>query len=119
MRRRIVSLTALLLLVFSLSAQTALAAEARTGGYPHLTFDGTIAKCSIFLKATSSTDKVKATLTLYQGNSYVDSWSDEGRGSVHVSGECEVQSGKDYTLVLTCSINGVEQKSVSTDGTCP
>lgn len=120
MKRRMISLAVLFLLVFSLSAQTALAAEARvTRVWPTLCFDGTTAVCSVSYRAGSTSDKISATLTLYQGDSYVDSWSDKGTGSIRISGECEAQSGKDYRLVLTYSINGTAQTSASVEGTCP
>ena len=51
---------------------TAQAAEIRSIRVkPDLYFDGTTAICSVSVKADSSNDKVKATLTLYQGNDYV------------------------------------------------
>ena len=57
--------------------------------------------------------------TLYQGTTYVDSWSGSGKGYASVSGSCGVRSGKSYKLVLTYSINGSSKPSVSTTATCP
>lgn len=62
---------------------------------------------------------ISAKLTLYQGNTYIDSWSAAGTYRVPVSGECTVKSGKTYRLVLTWSINGVAQPSESTTRKCP
>ena len=64
-------------------------------------------------------DRISAKLTLYQGNTYIDSWSAAGTYRVPVSGECTVKSGKTYRLVLTWSINGVAQPSESTTRKCP
>ena len=43
-----------------------------------LTFDGTTAICEATCTGNSSTDQVKATIELYQGNTYLASWSNEG-----------------------------------------
>lgn len=82
-------------------------------------FNGTTATCSVFFKADSTKDKAEATLTLYQGNTYVDSWTDSGTGRVFISESCEVESGKSYRLVLTYSINGVAKPAKAVSGTCP
>ena len=85
---------------------------------PSLSFDGTTAQCYASCKGGNSTDTVDATITLYQGSTYLDSWSDSGKGSLSVSGECKVQKGKTYKLVLTYAINGVEKPSVTVTNTC-
>ncbi len=117
MKKRSFALAIPLLLILTLSAQ---AAEFRiAGSIPELYFDGTTAVCSVSCRADNAKDKVEATLTLYQGETYVDSWSNSGTGRVFVSGSCEVESGKSYKLVLAYSINGVAKQSVTTTGTCP
>ena len=95
MKRRILSLAALLLIVLSVTAQ---AAETRMGGNPVLAFDGTTAQCTATCYGRSSSDKVTATLTLYQGGAYVDSWSKTGTYRAYVSGETEAQRGKTVTV---------------------
>lgn len=77
MKMRIFSLTALVLLMLSVTAQ-ALEPQA-TGGNPVLTFSGTTAQCSITCTGNKSTDQVEAKLTLYQGGAYVDSWDGSGK----------------------------------------
>lgn len=117
MKKRIVPIVLLLALTLSL---TALAAEPNaTLERPKLSFSGTKAFCSATCVGIKSTDKVEATLTLYQGSAEVDSWSDSGTYRVTVSGECGVKSGTTYRLVLTWTINGVSQPSAETTGTCP
>jgi len=69
MKRRVFPLAALLLLVLSISVQ---AAQPRAvGSRPTLSFSGTTASCYVNCKGASTSDKVSATLTLYQGNTYV------------------------------------------------
>ena len=116
MKRRIFSLTVLFLLMLGITAQ---AIEPRaTGGNPVLTFDGTTAECSVTCTGNRSSDQVEATLTLYHGDSYVDSWNATGKLRVSLFGECNVKRGETYTLVLTWSVNGTKQPSASTTKTC-
>ncbi len=117
MKRRFFTLVALAALVLTISAQ---AAEPRARNpVLNLYFTGTTAHCSVVCTGTSSDDAIEATLTLYQGTSYVDSWSKSGRDRVSLLGESEVKSGTSYKLVLTYSINGESQSSISTTKTCP
>ena len=117
MKRRMFSLAALLLLMLSISVQ---AAQPRAvSNRPTLSFSGTTASCYVNCKGASTSDDLYATLTLYQGNTYVDSWSGSGTGSVFVSGQCAVKSGKSYTLTLSYSVNGEAKPSVSVSNTCP
>lgn len=117
MKRRVLALTVLFVLALTTSAQ---AIGLRGAAFkPVLSFNGTTAFCYADCKCGNPNDKVEATLTLYQGSTYVDSWSDSGKGSVFISGECTVKSGKSYTLTLTYSINGTAKTPVSTTATCP
>ena len=117
MKKRILILSALFILVFTMSAQ---ALEPRTTtSKPILSFSGMTAYCAVECAGESTSDEVKATLTLYQGTTYVDSWSGSGKGSVSFSGSCKVEHGKSYKLVLTYSVNGSSKPSVSTTGRCP
>lgn len=117
MKKRIFALSALIVLVLTMVAQ---AVEPRLiSPTPRLSFNGTTATCSVRCTGEGSSDKMSATLTLYQGSTYVDSWSGSGTGNVSVSGSCGVESGKSYKLVVTYSINGKSQPSVSTSRTCP
>lgn len=110
------ALIALAALVLMVSAQ---AAEPRAiSPKPELFFDGTTARSAVLCKGASS-DMIEATLTLYQGTAFVDSWSSSSRGRVALSGENEAKSGKSYKLVLAYSINGESQSSISTTKTCP
>lgn len=117
MKKCAVAMVIPLLLILTMTAQAAEIRSIRVK--PDLYFDGTTAICSVSVKADSSNDKVKATLTLYQGNDYVDSWSNSGTGRVFISGSCDVESGKSYKLVVDYEINGTAHLPKTTTGTCP
>ena len=95
--------------------------EPKPWGYPDAATvsHSTRLLCLVYRYGDHSDDEVKATLTLYQGSTYVDSWSNSGIDSVSVYGESKVKSGKSYTLKLTYSVNGVSKPAVSTTATCP
>ena len=117
MKKRIFAFSALVILVLAISAQ---AIEPRESlQRPRLTFSGTTAFCSVNCLGDKDSDQVEATLTLYQGTTYVDSWSNSGAGPILVSGNCTVKSGTSYRLVLTWSINGSAKSPVTVAGTCP
>ncbi|MCI9670551.1 MAG: hypothetical protein HFF49_03240 [Lawsonibacter sp.] len=119
MKKRIFYAVMLLLLVGILSAQMAQAVGQRAASQkPDLFFQGTTAICSAICQGDSATDSVAATLTLYQGNTYIDSWSELGTRKITLYGECKVTSGKTYRLELACSINGVDKPVVSVTNTC-
>lgn len=111
-------LSVVILLAFALCIP-AYAAQLRAyQANPNLTFSGTTAKCSAICAGSKNSDKIEATLSLYQNNRFVDSWSNSGTLRVSVSGNCAVEKGKTYVLVLNWSVNGVEQPSASVSKTC-
>lgn len=117
MTKRMISVALLLVMMLSISAQ---AAEVRAiTGSPHLTFSGTTATCMVDCKSTNTSDYISATLKLYQGDLYVSSWGSSGNGRVIISEHCTVKRGKEYRLVLSYSVNGQAQSSVSVNATCP
>ena len=117
MKKRIFAFSALVILVLTISAQAI--GPRVIGAIPYLRFSGTTAFCSVNCPGDKDSDQVEATLTLYRGPTYVDSWSGSGTGRASVSGSCGVTSGKSYKLVLTYSINGSSKPSASTTATCP
>lgn len=94
MKRRVVVIIAMLVTLLTISAE-AVGLRA-IGGMPRLTFNGTTAHCVVVCNGDKNTDEVKATLTLYQGSTYVDSWSASGKGKAYISEDCAVKSGKSY-----------------------
>ena len=119
MKRRILAFVLAFPLILALTA-SAFAAELRIARFtPALSFSGTTASCSVSCRGNTSKDEIEATLTLYQGDTYVDSWSNSGTYRVSISETCKVVSGKSYRLVLDYSINGESRQPVSTCATCP
>ena len=117
MKKRMIPLAVLVALLLSISAQ---AVELRAiRNIPSLTFSGNTAICSVDCKSTNSTDRLSVTLTLWQGNIQVDSWSSSGTGRVMISEEYTARRGRDYKLVLSYTVNGQAQASVSVTGRCP
>ena len=105
-----------ILLTIGIVAQ---AVEPRAAGYSlSLTFDETTAVCEASCRGDKSTDYIKATLTLYQGSTYVTSWNGEGSYRAIVSGQRSVTRGKSYTLKLNYTINGVAQPEQSVTKVC-
>ena len=112
MKRRVISLAALLLLLVSMSVNMAMAATEAVHGRPDLTINGTTANCYVKLTGNSD-DELSVTLTLWCGESIVDTWSDSGTGSVTIDEDCTVVRGNTYRLVMIYRINGVLQPQVS------
>jgi len=117
MNRRILAVVAVML-VFSCIVASA-ATPYALGANPTLSFDGEVAECYVECRGRSTSDKIEATLTLYQGSRVVDSWNDSGRGSVTISETCDVESGVTYRLAVAWSVNDVEQLTVGVTKTCP
>lgn len=119
MKKRVFSVLVPLLLVCILSSQVAQAAEQRAiVARPSLSFQGTTAICSAVCQGNSTSDSIDVTLTLYQGNTYIDSWSKSGNGKVTLSGKCSVESGKTYRLEMAFKVDGVEKPGISVTNTC-
>ena len=110
MWKRVLSLAAVFLLLLSLSVN---AAARWDKNQPALVIKGTTAYCSIDYQSAKTTDKVKVTLTLWCGESPVDSWTESGTGGVVISEECSVVRGNTYRLVATPVVNGVAKPQLS------
>jgi hypothetical protein len=120
MKKRRFSILVSLLLVCILSAQIVQATGIRMViPTPKLVFQGTTASCSAICQGDTKSDSITATLALYQGSTYIDSWSKSGAGKITLYGECKVTSGKTYRLELAYSINGVDKPVVSATNYCP
>ena len=61
---------------------------------PKLSFSGNTATCSVSCRGDTSKDKIEAALTLYQGDTCVDSWSNSGAYRISISESYKVASGK-------------------------
>lgn len=117
MKKIVLLLISLTLLITSV---TAYAAEPRImNASPDLSFVGTTAECTAYCRGDKATDKITATLTLYQGNTVVDSWSASGTFRVTISEKYSAKKGNSYKLTLSWSVNGVRQPTTSVTGRCP
>jgi len=114
-KRRFFLFATLLFLMVSITAH---AASTAYYANPSLSFSGTTAYCSVVCRGDNTSDTISATLTLYQGNTEIDSWSNSGTVRVLVSGSCNVTSGVTYRLKLSWSVNGVSQPDVEVTNTC-
>lgn len=113
MKKRIMPLLMALLLAMSFAVPSTLATGSRTvSGRPVLRISGTTAYCEADYVSTNSNAKITVTLTLKQGSSAIDSWSNSGTGMVAISETCTVQAGKNYDLVLNATVNGKTQPEV-------
>lgn len=113
MKKRVLSLALLAVMVLSLTAQ---AATFAFSGRPRLTISGTTATCSATVESDSD-DELKIILTLWCGESIVDSWSATGVGEVTIKETCKVVKGNTYDLVMMPVVNGeaLEPVTVSAD----
>lgn len=97
--KKVISLVLVILMLSALSI-TAFAAEPRVAGAnPSLTFTGTTANCKVTI--IEANKKITATMSLWQGDTFVDSWSGSGTSVVKITGSCEVEPGKTYTLKVS------------------
>lgn len=104
--------------MFILLTTQANAASTRTLLAPTLTFDGTTAKCSIFVAGTAPSDEVSATLQLWKGNTCIATWKKESTTYLFINETATVEKGKTYKLTVDISINGIPQATVPITGTC-
>lgn len=79
---------------------------------PNLKINGTTAYCAVDYYSGNRADTISVTLTLKQGRTTIDSWSDSGKGSVLISETATVQTGKTYDLVMNATVNGKPQPEV-------
>lgn len=105
-----------LCLVFTMGVAMQAAQARGTTVAPYLEFQDRTAYCSA--RVTSNGDKIEAEMELWQGSTFIDSWSKSGTGSVLLSGEATVKKGLKYTLKVNGTIAGVPFNEVTTSGTC-
>ena len=106
--------TVVMVLTVSTYAITARAVNPVVG----LSFQGTTAVCHAKCFAGSDNDNIQATLTLYCGANRLDSWDGSGKGTISLSGTSRVETGKQYKLILTYSINGNTKPPVTATSKC-
>lgn len=102
--KRLISLASVVALIFVLCASVNAVDVRRSAPRLTLTFSGTTASCKAII---TSSGQIDATMALKQGDTVIDSWSDSGRLTVCLEGECTVTKGVTYTLEVSGTANGV------------
>lgn len=85
-------------------------------------FSETGGTISAYIRGKSGTTSISGTVTLYRGNTVVDSWNISGRSIASVSDTFTGISGSTYKLVLDADVttNGVVENIVEEDSArCP
>lgn len=115
MKKRILSGLLPLMLVCVMTAQTVRAAEPRAlETLVNLMFDGTTAACSATCYGNQPSDKLEATLALYQGSTCIDSWSNSGKWRVFFFRGVRGQIGQN----LPAGADLFHQRRGNADGLC-
>lgn len=115
MKKRSVLLSLAIFFLLSIQAN---AASPRTVLTPTLVFDGTTAKCSIFVVGSAPNDTISATLKLWQGDICIETWEGKSTSFLSMSETTTVVKGRTYKLAVDISINGVPQATVPVIRTC-
>lgn len=116
MKQRILMVGLILYILLQVPAQAAIT---RGSGFtPTLSFNGTTANCSIYVRGSSPTDKISVTLELKHGNTCIGYWEDSSTYFAVINESAPVVKGQFYELTTTVSINGVLQASTPASGTC-
>ena len=116
MKRRVLCVLLIVALLIPAAAQAVTPRAPRA--YPDIIFNGTTATCMAEISAVNPTDRITATMILYNGTRQVDRWVASGTGELSFSFPATVESGVTYRLLVRYSINGVQQTAKETQETC-
>jgi len=103
MFKRVVAVILALSVLLSI---TVFAVEPRVSYIPTLTFSQSTANCSVVINSPGS--YIEATLSLWYGDSLIDSWEDSGENLVWIEESCTVTRRRNYTLKVVGTIDGIE-----------
>lgn len=115
MKKRVYITVFLLLMVLTVPAQ---ALKQHIVVLPSLSFTGETATCKVIIGVESTKDNISAKVELWQGSSFVESWTVSSTGTLIFEETAQVTKGKTYTLTVTYTVNDGSQQSISTSGTC-
>jgi len=76
---------------------------------PDITFNGVQAECSVRITANNASDKIEATMELWQGTTFIDSWNGSGQWTLKLKGTADVIKNETYTLIIDYTVNGIVQ----------
>ena len=89
MRKRIVSMMLLVAMVLVIPAH---AASVRTiAVVPDIAFDSTEATCTVRITGNQTSDRITATMELWQGSKLIDDWSTSGDGILKIDETATVE----------------------------
>lgn len=114
--KKIALLMALLLFVLPVTANAA--TPRLVGIKPGIEFNGTTANCTVSITGDSMKDDIEAVIKLWQGDSCIATWNASGTGYVFFSKSKTVTKGREYTLTVDATINGVTQATLSYTDKC-
>lgn len=80
---------------------------------PDIEFNGTQAICTVRIMGDRTTDRIAATMKLWQGSTLIDDWSASGTGILKIDETATVVKNKTYKITVDYTINGVAQIPVS------
>jgi hypothetical protein len=82
-----------------------------------LSFKDDSANCEVYITANNKNDAISAVTKLWQGNSCIGTWEDTANGILDITYEADAENGKNYTLTVDFTVNGITQPTASTSGT--
>ena len=109
MKKRIPAFFLVIVILVGIISQTASARSIMDDF--ELNFNGTTAICT-FSVVNVGCD-IKATMTLWQGSTKVQSWTETGYGMIYMNEQCTVSKGKTYTLEVSYTVNGASKPAQS------
>lgn len=118
MKRHFCILAAVFLLVLTVTAG---AVEMRLATpVPKLTFSGTTATCAVNIRSDSNSDKISATVKLWDGSTCLKTWADSDTGILPFSKthSKDIQAGKTYQMTVDYTIAGKSYPQLSTSAVC-
>lgn len=116
--KKIAMLLAIVLLVAT--PLTAQAATPRTINIsPEIDYTGSTAICSVLVATDYMYQEIEVTVTLWHGNSWIESWDISGYGYVDWEDTVTVVSGNTYTLTIDATIDGEDLDQVYISKKCP
>lgn len=113
MKKRMLTMVAVLAIMLSFAVPSVGAQTKIEQGYIDLDIQGTTAYCYVDFESARASDSVKITMSLWQGNTIIKTWSQTGTGGVTMSKTATVALGKAYDLDVTPVVNGVVRPTFS------
>ena len=117
MKRRVFCILMIVALLIPVAAQAVTPREIYAR--PNIIFNGTTATCIADIYVDNATDRITATMILYNGTREIDRWMASGQGGLSFSYPAEVESGVTYRLYIRYSVNGVQRTPAEIEKTCP